>query len=199
MIAQCERFGVPQKRRRLVLLAARDHELPPLSKGADGYVSVREAIAGLPAIAAGDADEDDALHLSSTLSPLNLKRIRHSTPGGTWRDWPEELRADCHKRPTGQTYPSVYARMEWDKPSPTMTTQCFGYGNGRFGHPEQDRAISLREAAILQSFPRNYQFLAPGDGVSIKEVGRWIGNAVPVQLARAIGEAIIKDVGLNNG
>jgi len=122
MIAQCERFGVPQKRRRLVLLAARDHELPPLSNGKDGYISVREAIASLPAIGAGEADEIDALHVSSTLSPLNLKRIRHSTPGGTWRDWPEDLRADCHKRPTGQTYPGVYARMEWDKPSPTMTT-----------------------------------------------------------------------------
>lgn len=80
--------------------------------------------------------------------------------------------------------------MEWDKPAPTMTTQCFGFGNGRFGHPEQDRAISLREAAILQSFPRDYAFI-PADGeVSFKLLGRLIGNAVPVDLGRAIARSI---------
>jgi DNA (cytosine-5)-methyltransferase 1 len=72
-----------------------------------------------------------------------------------------------------------------------MTTQCFGYGNGRFGHPEQDRAISLREAAILQSFPADYEFLMPGEEPAMKEIGRWIGNAVPVELGRAIGKSII--------
>jgi DNA (cytosine-5)-methyltransferase 1 len=81
--------------------------------------------------------------------------------------------------------------MEWDKPAPTITTQCFGYGNGRFGHPEQDRAISLREAAILQSFPPDYSFLAPGEQPAMKEVGRWIGNAVPVKLTESVGRAIV--------
>lgn len=80
--------------------------------------------------------------------------------------------------------------MCWDEPSPTITTQCYGFGNGRFGHPEQDRAISLREAAILQSFPNSYEFLPAEEKVSFKEVGRWIGNAVPVNLAEAIGHAI---------
>ena len=80
--------------------------------------------------------------------------------------------------------------MEWDKPAPTMTTQCYGFGNGRFGHPEQNRAISLREAAILQSFPRNYAFI-PHDGpVSLRILGRLIGNAVPVELGRAIARSI---------
>jgi DNA (cytosine-5)-methyltransferase 1 len=73
-----------------------------------------------------------------------------------------------------------------------MTTQCFGYGNGRFGHPEQNRAISLREAAILQSFPPDYVFLEPGDRPAMKEIGRWIGNAVPVRLAEHIGSAIMR-------
>jgi DNA (cytosine-5)-methyltransferase 1 len=81
--------------------------------------------------------------------------------------------------------------MEWDKPAPTMTTQCFGFGNGRFGHPEQDRAISLREAAILQSFPPDYAFIDAEEHPAMKEVGRWIGNAVPVRLAHAIGTAIL--------
>src|SRR5205085_12286326 len=112
----------------------------------------------------------DRLHTASALSAKNMRRIKASQPGGTWRDWPIELRADCHIRQTGRTYPGVYARMEWDKPAPTMTTQCFGYGNGRFGHPEQDRAISLREAAILQSFPPEYAFLPPAELPAMKEV-----------------------------
>ena len=96
-------------------------------------------------------------------------------PGGTWRDWPRKLVADCHKSKTGKTYPSVYGRMEWDKPSPTITTQFFGFGNGRFGHPEQHRAISLREGAILQSFPKRYQFVEKGGDYCFKAIGRLIG------------------------
>ena len=88
--------------------------------------------------------------------------------------------------------------MQWDKPAPTMTTQCFGYGNGRFGHPEQDRAITLREAALLQSFPPGYEFLAPEEPIVMKELGRWIGNAVPVRLAEAIGKVIFADVHRGN-
>lgn len=198
MIAQCERFGVPQKRRRLVVLAARGRKLPKLPNGENGYISVRDAIANLPRISAGESCVHDPLHVSSALSPTNLRRIQNSKPGGTWRDWPESLRADCHRRPSGKTYPGVYARMDWDKPAPTMTTQCYGYGNGRFGHPEQDRAISLREAAILQSFPAKYKFLPAGESVSMKEVGRWIGNAVPVGLAKAIGHCIIEDAGMRD-
>jgi DNA (cytosine-5)-methyltransferase 1 len=83
--------------------------------------------------------------------------------------------ASCHRKDSGKTYPSVYGRMEWDKPAPTITTQCFGYGNGRFGHPEQDRAISLREAALLQTFPENYQFLPLGEEPKFYTVGRLIG------------------------
>ncbi|MCC2602550.1 DNA cytosine methyltransferase [Sphingopyxis yananensis] len=191
MIARCERFGVPQLRRRLVVLASLNHKLPPLPEGENGYTSVREAIASLPKLNAGETCPTDPLHVSSSLSKINLERIQLSKPGGTWRDWPEALRADCHKKPSGKTYSGVYARMEWDKPSPTMTTQCYGFGNGRFGHPEQDRAISLREAAILQSFPADYKFLPNGSAITMKEVGRWIGNAVPVGLAKAIGQFII--------
>jgi DNA (cytosine-5)-methyltransferase 1 len=190
-VAECEKFGVPQRRRRLVVLASRSGRAPELKPTGSGYASVRDAIGELPPLAAGATSASDLLHTASALSPKNMRRIKASRPGGTWRDWPAELRADCHRRRTGKTYPGVYARMEWDKPSPTMTTQCFGYGNGRFGHPEQDRAISLREAAILQSFPRDYVFLEPGQRPGMKELGRWIGNAVPVCLARAVGEAIL--------
>jgi len=136
----------------------------------------------------------DPLHQASELSPLNLKRIRASKAGGTWRDWDKDLVAACHKKKTGKTFPSVYGRMAWDQPSPTMTTQFFGFGNGRFGHPRQNRAISLREGAILQSFPRNYKFVAEGDPVYIKTIGRLIGNAVPVKLGEAIGKSIMRHV-----
>jgi DNA (cytosine-5)-methyltransferase 1 len=190
VVAKCEDFGVPQRRRRLVVIASKDGLHRPLSPTHTAAVTVREAISSLPKLNAGESDSSDPLHAAASLSEINLRRIRASEPGGTWRDWPEELRAPCHRRASGKTYPSVYARMEWEEPAPTMTTQCYGYGNGRFGHPEQDRAISLREAAILQSFPKGYAFLPVTERHSFAEVGRWIGNAVPVKLAEAIGRSI---------
>ena len=192
VIAKCEQFGVPQRRRRLVVLASLKAEALTLVPSQSGYHSVRDAIAPLPEIESGGTDANDPLHTAVGLSELNMRRIRHSKPGGTWRDWPEDLRSPCHRRPSGKTYPGVYARMEWDRPAPTMTTQCYGYGNGRFGHPEQDRGISLREAALLQSFPREYEFLPAGETINFKEIGRWIGNAVPVKLAEAVGHQIIR-------
>lgn len=189
-VERCEHYGVPQRRRRLVVLASKSHQLGKLQGDERNIVNVREAIGMLPKVAAGKSDPKDPLHAASGLTTINLKRIRASKPGGTWRDWPKALRAECHLKPSGKTYPGVYARMSWDDPSPTLTTQCYGYGNGRFGHPEQDRAITLREAAILQSFPPAYEFLPADEKLSFSEVGRWIGNAVPVKLAEAIGYAI---------
>lgn len=183
-------YGVPQVRRRMVLLASRHGAIRMIEAPHGKPKTVRQAIGRLRPLSAGEAAPSDKLHVTSTLSEKNLKRIKASKPGGTWRDWPEDLVADCHRAESGRTYPGVYGRMEWDKPAPTMTTQCYGFGNGRFGHPEQDRAISLREAAILQSFPRDYAFV-PDDGeVSFKVLGRLIGNAVPVDLGRAIARSI---------
>lgn len=194
-VVDCSLYGIPQTRKRLVLLASRlgsaGLELKPTHTKA---VTVRETIEGLPSIRAGERDPSDAMHYASSLSNLNLRRIQASTPGGTWRDWPEELQAACHKKSTGATYPSVYGRMEWDKPAPTITTQCFGFGNGRFGHPEQSRAISLREAAMLQTFPANYQFVPPGTPIRFNKMGRLIGNAVPVRLGEVIADALIAHV-----
>lgn len=183
-------YGVPQARRRMVLLASLYGKIEIIPPTRAKPKTVREAIGQLNPLSAGEAAPRDRLHASSTLTEINLQRIRVSKPGGTWRDWPEHLVAECHRGESGRTYPSVYGRMEWDKPAPTMTTQCFGFGNGRFGHPEQDRAISLREAAILQSFPRNYAFIPKGGEVSFTTLGRLIGNAVPVDLGRAIAKSI---------
>ena len=191
-IVNSTNFGVPQRRNRLVLLASRVGKLARMTPTSADALTVRDTIGHLPQIQAGEVDRYDALHRSLNLTDINLKRIRASKPGGTWRDWPTHLRAHCHRRPTGKTYASVYSRMEWDRPAPTITTQCYGFGNGRFGHPEQDRAISLREAALLQSFPREYRFLPSYESLSVSEIGRWIGNAVPVRLAEVIGLTITK-------
>lgn len=194
-VIDCSEVGVPQSRRRLVLLASRlgDEELD-LPVPSDGAVTVRETIGGLPPLGAGDQDRSDRLHVSCSLSSINVKRIRASKPGGTWRDWDPVLQAACHKKVSGSTYPSVYGRMEWDKVAPTITTQCFGYGNGRFGHPEQDRAISLREAAMLQTFPRTYRFVKQEEAIHFNRLGRLIGNAVPVRLGEAIGTCLQRHV-----
>ena len=195
-VVNCADYGVPQNRKRLVLIASR---LGPIDlidpiTPEDRRRTVRQVIGDLPALSAGETSTTDALHRSSKLSPLNLRRIRASTPGGTWRDWDWNLRSECHKRDTGKSYPGVYARMSWDEPAPTMTTQFFGFGNGRFGHPEQDRGISLREGATLQSFPENYTLVPDGDEIHMKRIGRLIGNAVPVALGQAIGTSIIRHV-----
>ncbi len=193
-VVYCPDYGIPQQRERLVLLASRLNpiELIPPTHTPKNYRTVGDALRHLAPIEAGGKSTNDPLHRSSALSKLNLRRIRASKPGGTWRDWPRGLRANCHREKSGDGYSSVYGRMEWGAPAPTITTQFFGFGSGRFGHPEQDRAISLREGAILQSFPNDYQFVSPNQEYSIKNIGRMIGNAVPVRLGEVIGETIKK-------
>ncbi len=184
-------FGLAQTRSRLVLLASK---LGPINlhhaTHKEKYRTVRDEIGDLPSLKHGGVDDSDVMHRTSHLSEINVRRISSAKPGGTWRDWDPQLIADCHKVGTGKGYSSVYGRMEWDKPSPTITTQFFGFGNGRFGHPEQDRALSLREGALLQGFPQDYEFIAPGERVQMKKVGRLIGNAVPVKLAAAIAHSV---------
>lgn len=188
----CPDYGIPQMRKRHVLLASKlgSIELMNATHTPNNYVTVRKAIEKLPEISAGEVDPKDPLHKSAGLSPINLKRIKLSKQGGSWRDWPEELRAECHRKASGNTYSGVYARMSWDLPSPTMTTQCFGYGNGRFGHPDQNRAISLREAAIFQTFPKSYKFSTLKNMPKLSDLGKMIGNAVPVKLGKVIGDSL---------
>ena len=198
-VVDCKKYGLPQQRRRTVLLASLDRPLELIAPATGFEHNVRDAIGLMPTLAQGEGSNVDTLHVAASLSDLNLKRIRISKPGGTWRDWPKELVAECHRKNTGKTYPGVYARMSWDQPSPTLTTQFFGFGNGRFGHPDQDRAISLREGAILQGFPPEYSFLPEGDKVHFKTLGRLIGNAVPVTLGEIIGKSIQNHVLANDG
>ena len=193
-VIDCAEYGLPQRRRRTVLLASLHGEITLRDPDTSRIKTVEDALKGLPVLRRGGSDGEDPLHTSSGLTPLNYQRIKASKPGGSWRDWPKHLIAKCHRKTTGKTYPGVYGRMKWDEPAPTLTTQFYGFGNGRFGHPSQARALSLREGAILQGFPRDYSFVPNGAPIHFKVLGRLIGNAVPVQLGRVIGDSIIAHV-----
>ena len=160
-IVYCPDYGIPQSRRRLVVLASLLGEIdliPPSTKSKQ-YKTVKDTISRLHPIAQGSSSLKDKLHTSSSLSTLNLKRIKASNPGGSWLDWDKELITACHRKEGRKTYRSVYGRMSWDKPSPTITTQFNGFGNGRFGHPEQDRANFSEGRGSVANFPQKIQVL----------------------------------------
>ena len=195
-IVDCVNYSVPQRRIRLVLLASihGDISMIPHMNEKNKSMTVGDAIKYLPAIADGEICANDPLHRASKLSETNKQRIIQSTPGGSWREWDDDIILPCHKRQTGKSYTSIYGRMAWDKPSPTITTQFYNYGSGRFGHPDQQRPISLREGALLQSFPQEYKFFNDAHMQTQKVLGKHIGNAVPVKLGEAIGNSIIDHI-----
>ena len=184
------RYGVPQRRRRLVMIASRRGPalLPaPL----DETKKVSDFIDGLQPICAGETSLDDRAHTCLPLSSTNLSRIRQSKPGGNWKDWDENLINPCHAR---AYYPASYGRMQWDKPAPTITTQFCYYSTGRFGHPTQDRVVSVREAALLQTFPAHYDLVNPDSEFTIRKLARHVGNAVPVKIGELVGYSLKRAV-----
>lgn len=188
-------YGVPQRRNRLILFASKfgKIEFKDETHNKTNFLTVAAAIKELPALRSGETSKKDALHRARELSPINLRRIQATPEGGSWTDWPEELLVglNCRKTKNGKTFKSAYGRMSWNLPSPTLTTHCIGLSNGCYGHPEQDRAISLREAALLQTFPAKYSFLKKGEQMNVGVVSRHIGNAVPPKLGEAIAESIL--------
>lgn len=198
-VIYCPDYGIPQTRRRFVLVGSLLGEINIIDPTHNrNEIHVRDYIGELPPIAAGETDPHDPMHRSARLNELNLKRIQCSKPGGSWRDWPEDLRCKCHKKESGKTYCSVYGRMTWEQIGPTITTQFYNYGTGRYGHPEQDRALSLREGALLQTFPPNYNFINPDINMVFSDIARHIGNAVPVRLGEVIGMSIINHLRIHN-
>ncbi len=189
-------IGVPQRRKRLILFGSLHGKIELIEKTVkDGhYKTVRDAIGHLPHVEDGVPHPYDSLHRARKLSDLNKKRIQATMEGGFWRDWDKSLWLECHKKETSNIFGSVYGRMKWNEVAPTMTTYCTGLNNGRFGHPEQDRAITLREAALLQSFPDNYNFIDPEKQFSSSNIAKHIGNAVPVDLGVAIAKSIKKHI-----
>ena len=171
-------FGVPQRRVRCIMLASKDHTAPELPQSrVDGrQATVRTAIGDLKPLRSGETDPNDELHFARDHRPVALERLRHIPRNGGSRDsLPSELQLQCHKGHKG--HPDVYGRMTWDAVAPTLTTGCTDLTRGRFGHPRDDRAVTLREAARLQTFPDEYRFLG-----NSKEIATQIGNAVPVRL-----------------
>jgi DNA (cytosine-5)-methyltransferase 1 len=188
----CPDYGIPQRRRRLVLLASKLGEISliPQTHPPCKYVTVKDTIGNLNPVKSGEYDKNDPLHRARKLSNLNLERIKNTKEGESWTSWPHDLVLDCFKKPSGKSYRSVYGRMKWNEPAPTMTTHCTGLGNGRFGHPEQDRAITLREAALFQTFPMHYKFYESLDKYNPSVICRQIGNAVPPKLGQVIAKSI---------
>ena len=191
------KYGIPQSRRRLMLVASRHGpiRLPDETHGPgtsnERYDTVRDWISHLPPIRAGEQHDEVTNHRAAGLSAINVERLKATPEGGGHGDWPDHLKLDCHKGFDG--YSDVYGRMSWDLPASGLTTKCISYSNGRFGHPEQDRAISVREAACLQTFPEDFVF----EG-SMGSMARQIGNAVPVRLAQVLGRGFtehLKDMG----
>jgi DNA (cytosine-5)-methyltransferase 1 len=190
-LVRADQYGVPQRRKRLVLFASKFgtvHMLAPTHLNRP--ITVLDAIGSLPRIQSGVACPKDRLHMSRALSEKNLLRLKSTSEGGSWQDWPKHLQLACHKKSKGKTFRSVYGRMSWNALAPVITTECLGIGNGRFGHPEQHRAISIREAALLQTFPKNFKFVPPRGPVFGVHLARQIGNAVPVRLGQMIARSI---------
>jgi DNA (cytosine-5)-methyltransferase 1 len=196
-VINCADYGIPQNRSRLVFLASKlgNISVPQKTHTKDNHVSINKIIKKLPVLKSGETCKKDKVHKTRNLFALNIKRIQQSKPGGTWKDWDKALLPDCYKKESGQSYATVYGRMSWDKVSPTITTQFSSYGSGRFGHPDQDRAISIREGALLQTFPKDYDF---GEEIKTVEVSRHIGNAVPPELGLVIGKKIVKHIEENH-
>ena len=185
-IVCAEEYGVPQKRRRLILIASKINEIsfPQATHGPNckkPFITVREAISSLPKLAAGCESKKVLNHKSAKLSEINLARIKNIKEGQSIANCNGELALKCYD--THKGHADVYGRLKWDEPSVTLTTKCTSLSNGRFGHPEQNRALTPREAACIQSFPMDFEF----KGAGVTSWGKQVGNAVPVKLAEAFG------------
>ena len=193
-IVRSQDYGVPQRRARLVLLASLFGrvEFPAPTRGRGShrpdYATVGEWIRNLPAISAGETHPVVPNHRAARLSPINLRRIQATPPGGGWRDLPPDLLPESRKSGFNG-FTDVYGRLSWDAPAPALTTRCISYSNGRFGHPQQHRAISVREAACLQTFPQDFVFTG-----NLNSQARQVGNAVPPLLAQHFGGSIKRNL-----
>ena len=205
-------YGVPQFRRRLVLLASRSgpiniptatHRNPrdPRKLRRRPWKTVREAIADLPPPPQRSEVRSRAVkrryewHYARDVAPLVRRRLTHAIGNGKGRSaLPASLRLACHERqPDG--YYDVYGAMQWDAPSPTITSGCTNASKGRFGHPDVPRPLTATEAALLQTFPRSYRFKGSG----VESVARQIGNALPRRFAKVVGKTVFKQLSSNSG
>lgn len=180
--------GVPQRRERCIMVATQDQE--SLEKFYNSIMllpngTVRQAIGKLRSLRSGERDPEDHLHFARNHTPIVLRRLKHiPKDGGSRSSLPKELELACHKGRKND-FPDVYGRMCWDEVAPTLTTGCTDVTKGRFVHPRDNRAITLREAALLQSFPPHYRFSGNSG-----QIARQIGNAVPVNMIRTLAYSL---------
>jgi len=180
--------GVPQRRERCIMIAARDREAINTFYGSirtQPTVTVRQTIGGLKQLCSGEHDPDDQLHFARKHHSIVLQRMDYiPEDGGSRSSLPPDLELECHKGRKND-FPDVYGRMMWDDVAPTLTTGCTDVTKGRFAHPRDNRAITLREAALLQSFPPHYRFFGNSG-----QIARQIGNAVPVNMIRTLAPSL---------
>ena len=191
-IIDCVEYWIPQTRKRLVLLASRLGKIKIIPPTHKIPITVKEVIGDLPKLKCGETCKTDKYHVWQNLTQKNIDRLK-AIPHDGWdlSMIDPKYRPKCYKKKSGKSYlRNVYGRMYRDKPAPTMTTLCTGLWNGRFGHPEQDRAISVREAARIQTFPDNYEFFPKNQACNVQKASKFIGNAVPVKLGKVIGNSI---------
>lgn len=186
-------FGLPQGRIRSLVVAKLNGRIELHPPGVDRYATVRNAIGHLPPIRAGETHPDDPMHVCPNMTGRSMERMRAiPKDGGSWTDIPEKL---AHLRIPSMnvekpgSFPDIYGRLAWDRSAPTVTRECSHPGNGRYCHPEQDRLLTVREMALIQGFPSDYQFLG-----SLSFKYRQIGDAVPPLVARQIADLISDDV-----
>lgn len=183
MVRDAADFGIPQRRKRCIMLAAKTQAALNAfmkCKVTAPRRSVFQAIADLPPLKSGESSENDVLHRARSHLPIAINRLQHiPADGGSRKSLPEHLELACHKD-KAKAFSDVYGRMSWYDVAPTLTTGCTDVTRGRFAHPEQHRAITLREAARLQSFPDSYKFTGRSGQVAVQ-----IGNAVPPDLITA--------------
>ena len=199
-VLQVADYGVPQKRRRLVLLAGRgfkiDMPIATHSRTGEGgrpkWRTVREALSvicseprTLVEMRGLGGPQAMNWHIVRVLSPINIERLRHAKAGEIWKSIPESVRPKCHQNGY-DGFTNVYGRMQWDEPSVTITAGCTTLSKGRFGHPEKDRTISLREAALLQTFPLDYHF----DTNHFERACEIVGNALPCHFATVVAKQV---------
>jgi DNA (cytosine-5)-methyltransferase 1 len=184
-------YGVPQNRRRVLILGWRRGEpsldVPEPAPGPP--VTVWGAIGDLPSAAPpGTTRASDPMHVESKLSELNRRRLELIPPGGGFEDLPLDLRVPCHRIGAATIgHRGVYGRLHPDQPAGTITARFDSFTRGRFAHPYENRNITLREGARLQSFPDEFVFLG-----NREEAAALVGNAVCPRLAEAVATAIAR-------
>lgn len=207
-VLQVADFGVPQSRRRLVLLAGRgfDIDLPAPTHSRTAvderkpWRTLRDAIGSLePPLVLSDAvarggPEQVGWHVVRELSPQNVRRMKSAKPGKSWATIPNEARPKCHQNVDGPFFSNVYGRMSWDEVAVTITSGCTTFSKGRFGHPDEDRTISVLEAARIQTFPDDYIFDTP----YMEYVCKIVGNALPCDFAEIVARQCSAALGRNN-